>query len=398
MLKVRVFIGLIVGLTVLAYIPLSAQNRVIMPEGMDMGLPFSPAISTGDVVFLSGSVGNLPGTKQVPGGIQEQTKQVFKNLSQVLQKAGLSMDDVISTNVYLADARHYQEMNFIYGQYFQKEPPVRTTVEGDMVIVGSLIEISAIAANPDLTREYVVPQGWPAPAKPYSWGILLEDTLFISGMVGRNVPSGRLVTESFEKQVEQAFDNVGTILKSAGMDFSNVVSARVYLSDSRDFQAMNEIYRRYFKTLPPVRATVKARLADPDMKIEIQCLAIRDISFSAVGDTSGNRPFSQGIKVDDWLLTAGMVGNSKDGLAKGDIRAQTRQTLANLKKTLNPGGLDFEDVVDVQVYLSDVRYYSDMNDVYKQIIPSTPPARATVGTPLMSPDVLVEIMMTAKKQ
>jgi enamine deaminase RidA (YjgF/YER057c/UK114 family) len=59
--------------------------------------------------------------------------------------------------------------------------------------------------------------------------------------------------------------------------------------------------------------------------------------------------------------------------------------------------MDFKDAVDVQVYLSDVRFYSEMNEVYRQMMPNAPPARATVGARLMSPDALVEIMITARQ-
>jgi 2-iminobutanoate/2-iminopropanoate deaminase len=396
MIRTR-FIFFILGLLLFQTASPLCQNKIIMPEGMDMGLPFSPGIQAGEVLFLSGAIGNQPGTTEVKGDIEVQTKQVFTNFEKVLETAGLSLKDIVSSTVYLADSRHYAQMNQVYSQYFPNNPPVRTTVEGDMVIKNSLVEISAIAVHPDLPRRVITPESWPKPQRPYSWAILIEDTLFISGMVGQDVPANRLVTDSFEQQAEQAFRNIGTILESADMGFENVVSSRVYLSDSRDFQSMNQLYRKYFKKPPPVRATVQARLANPGMKIEIQCVAVRDIPIHTIGSSSSS-PFSAGIITGNWLLTAGMVGRGSEGFAKGDARAQTRQTLENLKRTLAEGEMDFSDVVDVQVYLSDVRYYADMNEVYREIMPKAPPARATVGTPLMSPEALVEIMMTARKK
>ena len=215
-------------------------------------------------------------------------------------------------------------------------------------------------------------------------------------MVGRDVPSGKLKTGSFREQAEQAFENVGEVLKAAGMNYSNVVSSRVYLSDPRDFQTINTVFRRFFKTLPPVRATVGARLADPEMKIEVQCIAVQNAAVSAVGEESA-APFSPALKIGDWLLMSGMVGRGPEGYDPGDVRRQTRQTLENLAKRLRAAGMGFEDVVDVQVFLADVRFYSAMNEVYREVMPQLAPARTTAGTPLMSPEALVEIMMTARK-
>ena len=81
--------------------------------------------------------------------------------------------------------------------------------------------------------------------------------------------------------------------------------------------------------------------------------------------------------------------------SEGDI--DQGPTLANIEATLAAAGMDFSNVVDAMVYISDIRYYQDMNEVYAEIVPSPKPSRATVGAELMSPDALVEIMMVAVK-
>jgi 2-iminobutanoate/2-iminopropanoate deaminase len=79
------------------------------------------------------------------------------------------------------------------------------------------------------------------------------------------------------------------------------------------------------------------------------------------------------------------------------VKEQTRLTLQNLKAALNAGGLDFKDVVETMVYLTDIRYFQAMNEVYREMVGSPPPARATVGAQLMAPEALVEIVMLAVK-
>ena len=79
------------------------------------------------------------------------------------------------------------------------------------------------------------------------------------------------------------------------------------------------------------------------------------------------------------------------------MKEQTKLTLQNLRAALNAAGLDFKDVVETMVYLTDIRYFQAMNEVYREMVGSPPPARATVGTQLMAPEALVEIVMLAVK-
>jgi len=391
-LLITVIVGMIISLA-------GMERQIVSPGNQDLSLPFSPGILSEDFLFVSGSSGNVPGTRQLAGkDIESQTRQALENIGQVLRAGGMDFSDVVSSNVYLADVRHFQTMNSIYSTYFRQNPPTRATVETDQVLAGALLEISMIALHPRISRHVVTPQGWSHPTSPYSWGIQAGDTLFIAGMVSRKPSSDESVLGDIGAQTRQVLQNVGTVLRRAGMDYGDVVSSRVFLSDARDFRAMNDVYRTFFTTEPPVRATVRARLASLDFKVEIQCVAVKDATRKVVGTPRLNSPFSPGIRVGKRLYLAGMVGRGPQGLELGDVKAQTRQTLLNLESVLKAGGLDLGNVVDATVFLSDVRYYNDMNEIYSQIMPEGFPARATVGTPLMSPSALVEIMMTAVEE
>ncbi len=77
------------------------------------------------------------------------------------------------------------------------------------------------------------------------------------------------------------------------------------------------------------------------------------------------------------------------------VKAQTRQAVARLEAALEAAGLGLEDVVESTVFLTDIRHFGAMNEIYRELVPGPRPARTTVGTALMSPDALVEIMMIA---
>ena len=92
--------------------------------------PYSQAIRAGNLLFASGQIPIDPSTGEfVAGGIAEQTEQVMKNLSAVLEAAGLSLVDVVKTTVFLADMYDYTAMNEVYGRFFGENPPARATVQ-----------------------------------------------------------------------------------------------------------------------------------------------------------------------------------------------------------------------------------------------------------------------------
>ena len=108
--------------------------------------PYSQAVKINGFVFASGQIPIDPATGQfVEGGIAEQTEQVMKNVSAVLQAAGSGLDKVVKTTVFLADMGEFAAMNEVYGRYFQEQPPARATVEAARLPRDARVEIEAIA-------------------------------------------------------------------------------------------------------------------------------------------------------------------------------------------------------------------------------------------------------------
>lgn len=109
--------------------------------------PFSPGLSVGEWVFLSGQGGFDPKTgKIVSDNLVEQTEQIFNNIETLLEAAGASLDDVISCLVHLVDLAEFAAFNAIYEQKFTGVKPVRTTVRADLV-AGMRVEITVIAKS-----------------------------------------------------------------------------------------------------------------------------------------------------------------------------------------------------------------------------------------------------------
>jgi 2-iminobutanoate/2-iminopropanoate deaminase len=108
--------------------------------------PYSQAVKSNGMCFLSGQVGLDPKTAElVPGGVAEQAEQVMKNLGAVLEAAGLSFGNVVRCTIYLMDMADFGKVNEVYGRYFPKNPPARATVQVAGLPKGARVEIDAIA-------------------------------------------------------------------------------------------------------------------------------------------------------------------------------------------------------------------------------------------------------------
>lgn len=110
------------------------------------GAPYSQAIETGGLVFVSGQLALEPGHTELSGGtIQEQTEQVFSNLRSILEAAGSGLDRLVKTTVFLQNLDDFQGMNEVYVRHVGDRPPARSTVEVARLPSGALVEIEAIA-------------------------------------------------------------------------------------------------------------------------------------------------------------------------------------------------------------------------------------------------------------
>jgi len=108
--------------------------------------PYSQAIRAGDLLFLSGQIPIDPATGQlVEGSIGDQTHRVLRNLGAILAAAGASFEDVVKTNVYLADMADFAAMNAIYGTYFPAPAPARATIQAARLPRDVRVEIDLVA-------------------------------------------------------------------------------------------------------------------------------------------------------------------------------------------------------------------------------------------------------------
>jgi 2-iminobutanoate/2-iminopropanoate deaminase len=125
-----------------------------------------------------------------------------------------------------------------------------------------------LAAGP---KKAIQPADFPK-GGPFSPGILTDGTLYVAGQVGRDLKTQKY-PEDFEAEVKTSLDNIGLVLKEAGMTFADAVSVTVYLTDMDLFQRMNAVYVKYFPDPKPVRATVGVAKLVGTARVEISLTA-----------------------------------------------------------------------------------------------------------------------------
>ena len=143
-----VIAGLISGVTIAGEEKDMDKIEHLRPEAYkELGLPFSAAVRVGNILYLSGQIGNLPGSKDLaPGGIEAETRQTMENIKMTVEKYGSSMDQMIKCTVFMADMAEWPAMNAVYVTYFAEDKlPARAAFGANGLALDARVEIECIA-------------------------------------------------------------------------------------------------------------------------------------------------------------------------------------------------------------------------------------------------------------
>jgi reactive intermediate/imine deaminase len=360
------------------------DKRVIAPPGVKPIGPYSPGVLAGDFLYVSGQGGrDAAGT--LPGTIEGQARQTLLNVKAIVEAAGLTMEHVVYSQVYLNDMAHYDVMDRVWKEFFAKAPPARAVVGVYRLPTEIAVEINAVAFR-DLTRKrLIVPSG--SPSNP-SWspGVMAGNRLYLSGFPGADAATGGIPPDP-DAQVTLALDNMKQTLAAAGMDFRHVVFVNPYLTD-RASRQMNDIYAKHFEFgNTPARATIRVTSLPGGNTVAFTGVAVADLSKRRAvrpKNMSPSATASPCVFADDTYYCSAKGPftpgpGTLQGIWVGTVEAQVRQTMRNLLDGLEEAGLALSNVVATNVYLDDINDFPRMNRVYAQYFPEAPPARTTVA-------------------
>jgi 2-iminobutanoate/2-iminopropanoate deaminase len=304
----------------------------------------------------------------------------LNEVRKTLQAAGLDLQHVVKSFVYLEDHDKFAEFNKSYTEFFPTDPPARTTLGVSQVPGDSRLEITCIAYA-DLSERKRL--GEVRAGLPFSPGILAGDTLYVSGK-GDQIADGSHPA-TFEEQVRQSMRNVKATLDLAGLGFRNVVMSHVFLDKSENLAAANKVYKEFFEDGDePACATVLVDWIPGGSHVEVTCIATTDLPARKVvrpsgvsfGPAEGSVTASPAVWAGNTLYLSGLTGSKpQGGLAAAGLGDQVHQMARNHVLVLDAAGLKLEDIVSGHVYLRDMKDYNDMNAIYRQYFSLGPGVR-----------------------
>lgn len=341
----------------------------------------SSAVDAGDYVYISaqGARGSDAG---VPASLDAQVKQSLDNIKAIVTAAGLTMDHVVYTQVYLTDISQTQQVDRVFAQYFSNFRPARAII-GVFKLPDGEIQINAVAVRDSSDLRAVFPDHYPR-SDAYSPGVLTHDRLFISSMVGIDPATGKVPNDP-AAQVDFALDGMNAVVKAAGLELANVVFVNPYLTSEIPTRIMNEHYARRFEFgNTPARATIEVSSLPGGAHIEYTGVAVRDLQARKAIRPKNMPPSptaSPCVFAGDTLYCSaksGFIPGPHGGVYAPTTASQLRQTMRNQLDNLEEAEMDFSQVVSTTVYLDNLADTEEFDHVYSQYFGAIAPARTTL--------------------
>jgi 2-iminobutanoate/2-iminopropanoate deaminase len=328
----------------------AAAPEPVFPPGVKPVGPYSPGIVFGDLLYISGQGARDP-KGQLPATVDGQVQQTLENVKAVVEAAGLTMEHVVYTQVYLDDIKKYDAMNRVYGKYFPRDPPARSTIAVTRMPTGTPVEISAVAVRKLQAKKIVLhpARKMPVPVTP---AVLVGDRAYLTGGLGRDFDTGRVPRQP-SQQVRIIMDSASTVLKTVGMDLRNLVAVTIFITPAMPMPALAKAIEEYIPS-EAARTIVQTAALPFGAQMQITGVASRELqrhgNCNAIGET--------------------MYCSARAGTIK--------QALDALKQDLIANGSSLGQALAVNVYMDDIDQFAEMNKVYAMYFGKVAPTRTTV--------------------
>jgi enamine deaminase RidA (YjgF/YER057c/UK114 family) len=341
--------------------------------------PRSPAVDAGDYVYTSGQDGaRADGT--LPDGFAGQARQALENLKTLVTAAGLTMDNVVYVQVYLADIGNYTNLAGPFRAYFPSSPPAGAVL-GVAKLRRGAIEINAVAVR-DLAGRKAVMTG--NQTGLFSPGMLTHDRLFVSAQEGRD-PGTQAIPEDPGAQTDLALDGLRHVVDKAGLTMKHFVFVNPYLTRKIPTQVMNERYAQRFEFgNTPARATIQVSALPGNAQIEYTGVAVRDLRLRRAIRPKNMAPSptaSPCVFAGETLYCSaksGFIPGPNGGVYASATGTQLRQTMRNQLDNLEEAEMSFADVVSTTVYLDNLSDSGEFAGVYREYFSGAFPAQTVV--------------------
>ena len=256
---------------------------------------------------------------------------------------------------------------------------------GKCVVLGACLLINGSVLPLETqqpSRQMIVPANYKASAAPYSPGVLVDGTLYVSGSGSRDANGNRPV--DVQGEVRQALQNVRAVLQGAGMDYGNIAWLNIYLVHSADVDAMNQVYWGEIGADPPARTVLVVSALPDGEEVEVNCIAVKDKSTRHSiwpdGWAHSKDIDPPAIQAGDVLYLSAQSGKDpKTGQTPPSFSDEVRQSLNNVATILSAAHMSMKNVLWVNPYMSVSGQYDVMGKVYKTFFEfGNTPGRGTI--------------------
>jgi 2-iminobutanoate/2-iminopropanoate deaminase len=320
--------------------------------------PYTPGILAGNYLYVSGQ-GARDASNQISATFEAQAKQCLENVRSIVEAAGLKLDSVVYTQVYLADIKNYDAMNKIWNSYFPKNPPARSVAGVANMPTSTPIEISAVAITTGAVRKTTrVPAPRLASAS-VSTGVLVDNRFYLGGIVGRNFKTNS-VPKDPRAQMDEMINRANEVLKAANLGLRHLASATVYVDGEMPMDLILKIIQ---DVIPSETATTIVQAASLPFGAHIEMTGVASRDLKREGHCTG---------IGETLYCPARAGSIQTALkyVNSDLEA-ARTSVSN--------------VVASNVFIDHIDNFNAMNKVYAGVFGKTPPTRTTVQASATAP-------------
>jgi reactive intermediate/imine deaminase len=354
--------------------------------------------------------------KIVAGDVKEQAKQCLSNIRAIVESIDHVMDDVVKITIFLKNISDIEDVNEVYKSFFQSYFPTRTVLAvADLPLNEALVQIEALISNGEGTTPQlpcdlikVARNTENAPKSALSTQtVAFSHYNNLSAQLPIDPKSGKIVAGGIKEQAEQCFNNIKAILESIDHVMNDVVKTTIYLKNSSDIEAVNEVIAKFFTSYVPVCSIINVSALPMDALIQIDtvishgdgtppqlpedsCLLVIEANNT---DNAPKVPYSHTVAFSHYNHISAQlpIDPKTNEIVAGGIKEQTIQCLNNIKAIVKSVDHVMDDAVKINIQLKNIADIDALNEVYTTFFKSDLPARTIIGVSAIPLDALVQI-------
>ena len=383
-------------------------------------MPYSPAIRVGDWVFIAGQLASdfktglpkelVPNPESDITGLQLQSDFIFRNMAQTVQAAGCNMStDTVKlwewfvsnkpsikdisqgNNAHDVDVKNYERS---FHHAFNNNFPSRSSIGvKELMWLGTKIELEVMCLNTEdkpIYHNIGSENETPGALRKGDW-------VFISNQNPTNHKGE--IPESLEAQINVVMSKVAELLECSDSSLDNAVKAEVFISNPKDFDAFDQVWKKWFPVNPPARFVLpRSGMQASDSKVEVSMMSLindsalskKTIETSEAPEPLGHEP--QAVQVDYLLFySTQMAFDSSGEIAEGMTRnnaapwygrpaqAQMRYMMSNINTIAEAAGSSVENIVRRACFHNDLQWFAESIEEWARYFPNDKPASTTIG-------------------